>query len=166
VTAAEAKHQKEDIKKANRKTLTRIIILYLVGVFFVSLNVSYDDKDLLPLDKRADDQGGSRSPFIIAIANAHIPGLAHFANILFVFAAWSAGTAFLYASSRTLHSLANEGRVWPQALAAGLKKVNQFGVPHNAVLACSLVGLLGLLGGKDSKPQDVLYINHQAFLLI
>ncbi|KAF8544011.1 amino acid permease/ SLC12A domain-containing protein [Trichophaea hybrida] len=159
VTAAESENPKEDIKMANRKTITRTIILYLFGVFFVSLNVPYDDKTLLRLDQGINEGGGGHSPFIIAFAEAGIPSLANFANILFVFAAWSAGTAFLYAASRTLHSLAAENRIWPQVLGSNLNKVNRFGVPHNAVIACSLVGLLGFLGtGKDKKPQEALDI--------
>ncbi|KAF8248373.1 hypothetical protein K440DRAFT_548381, partial [Wilcoxina mikolae CBS 423.85] len=157
VTAGETEHQKEDIKKASRKTVTRIIILYLVGVFFITLNTPYDQETLLRLDQGVNGRGGSHSPFMIAIVRAGIPGLPHFANMLFAFAAWSAGTAFLYASSRTLHSLATEDRVWPQSLANKLKRVNRFGVPQNALIACSLVGVLGFMGtGKGGKPYNAL----------
>jgi len=160
VTAGETQHQKEDIKKASRKTVTRILILYLVGVFFITLVTPYDQDTLLRLNQGVNGRGGSHSPFIIAIVKADIPGLAHFANMLFTFTAWSAGTAFLYASSRTLHSLAMEDRVWPQPLANKLKRVNRFGVPQNAIIICSLVGVLGFLGtGKGSKPQDVLHMH-------
>jgi amino acid transporter len=157
VTAGESEYQKEDIKKANHKTVTRIIILYLVGVLIITFNVPYDHENLVRFHHGVSAKGGAHSPFIIAIAGAEVHGLAHFANALFVFTAWSAGTAFLYASSRTLHSLAVEDRVWPRGLGGKLKRVNSFGVPRNAVVACSTVGLLGFMGtGNGRKPQDAL----------
>ena len=156
IAAAEAHHQGQDLKSANRKTILRLACLYMFAVFLVSLNVPYDHEQLLVFNS-GKQLSGSRSPFIIAMAEAGFVRLAHVTNAYFIFSTWSCATSNMYSASRILYSLASN-RYMPAfgLVRHKLASTTARGVPLNSIVACSFFGLLGLLGvGGQGRAQNV-----------
>lgn len=146
-----------DIKPATRKTLVRIFSLYLIMILSVVINVSRKHPNLLALYS-GHPPSSANSPIMIALVEAAVRGkpgyksLAHFANVLFAFSAWSCACSALYISSRTLHALAVQGRLPTRYLCETLRKTNKRHVPQNALYACFAFGLIGYLAsGKDAR---------------
>src|SRR5579862_4200599 len=98
IAAAEALHQGQDLKSANRKTLLRMVCLYMSAIFLVTFNVPYDHENLLPFNT-TKQLSGSNSPFIIAMAEAGFFSLANVTNGYFIFSAWSCATSNMYSAS-------------------------------------------------------------------
>jgi amino acid permease len=152
IAAAEARHQGQDLKSANRKTFLRLVCLYMFAIFLVSFNVPYDHKNLLPFNT-TEQLSGSNSPFIIAMAEAGLFGLANVTNGYFIFAAWSCTLSNMYSASRTLYSLAlNQYMPEFGGLREKLATTTHRGVPLNSIIACTLFGFLAALSLGD-KPQ-------------
>ena len=72
--------------------------------------------------------GAGSSPFVVGVTNAGIRTLDSIINAVILASAWSAGNAFLYASSRSLCSLAVSGNA-PRIFT----RCNSWGVPYVAV---------------------------------
>jgi yeast amino acid transporter len=90
MTAAEAKFPRRDLPKAARFMYLLPVGFYLVAIILVGLNINY-------LDPRLDHPhvpGGlltaRRSPFVLPIIDAGIPGLPGFFNACFIFSALTA----------------------------------------------------------------------------
>ncbi|KAI9767628.1 MAG: hypothetical protein M1839_004459 [Geoglossum umbratile] len=157
IAAAEARHQGQDLKSANRKTFLRLACLYMSAIFMVTFNVPYDHKELLRF--KSDEQlSGSKSPFIIAMAEAGYFGLANFANGYFIFSTWSCAASNLYSASRILYSLAlNEYMPEFRGVREKLATTTMRGVPRNSIFTCAVFGLLGFLSiGEKTQAQKAL----------
>lgn len=98
VTAAEAESPRQDLPTAARYMYLLPVSLYLVGIFLVGLCINYLDPklphphvDYYPTGSRLDGiTTGTRSPFVIVIQTAGIPGLPGFLNAAFLFSALTA----------------------------------------------------------------------------
>lgn len=156
IAAAEARHQGQDLKWANRKTILRLSCLYMFAVFLVAFNVPYDHPRLLVFN--SDKQlSGIRSPFIIAMAEAGFFRLARVTNAYFIFSTWSCATSNMYSASRILYSLALNRYMPAFGLVRDkLASTTSRGVPLKSIATCSLFGLLAFLsiGGKG-RAQNV-----------
>jgi amino acid permease len=157
IAAAEAKHQGQQLKAANRKTLLRMVCLYMSAIFLLTLNVPYDHERLLVFDS-SKQISSSSSPFIIAMAEAGLFRLAHVTSGYFIFAVWSCATSNMYSASRILYSLA-KNHYMPEfwGLRKKLATLTTRGVPLNSIIACTLFGILGFLGiGEKPLAAKVL----------
>ena len=126
ITAAEIRNPTRNIPLAIRGVWVRILLFYIVGVFVLGLISPSNDPGLASHTGNA-----ASSAWVLAIQRAGIKVLPHIANACFlstlsvvtlvlmcaVFnppttlaSAWSAGSASLYASSRTLYGLAKIGQ--------------------------------------------------------
>jgi amino acid transporter len=159
IAAAEARYRSQDLKSANRKTILRMVCLYMFGIFLVSFNVPYDHEKLLRFNSHAQ-LSGSRSPFVIAMAEAGFFGLANLTNGYFIFATWSCALSNMYSASRILYSLAlNHYMPELRGLREKLATTTNRGVPLNSVVACTLFGFLGFLSiGNKPEAQKVLFV--------
>ena len=72
--------------------------------------------------------------------NLGVSGLPHLVNALLVTSIYSAGDAYVYCASRTLHGLAHDGHA-----PAFLKKCTKSGVPIYCLLITMLFPFLSLL---------------------
>ena len=100
VTAAEAESPRRDLPTAARYMYLLPVSLYLVAIFLVGLCINYLDSRLphphvgyysTGSGSRLDGiTTGTRSPFVIVIENAGIPGLPGFLNAAFIFSALTA----------------------------------------------------------------------------
>lgn len=80
------------------------------------------------------------SPYVIAMERLNINGLPHFVNAIVMTSVFSAGNGYVFASSRTLYTMAEQGRA-PKIFTKTLRS----GVPIYAVLACLVFALLAML---------------------
>ena len=147
-TLGEAENPRRTVPRAIRTVFFRLLFFYVGGIFIISVLVNYDNPLLL---NETGAGTASASPFVIAIQNAGIPALPSIANAVFLISAWSAGNSDLYASSRTLYSLAVE-----RQLPAIFRKCTKRGLPITCVIATGVFGLLAYLA-TGSATADVAF---------
>ena len=141
VTAGETGDPTRAIPKAVNTVPVRILIFYVL-----SLGVMLC---LLPWDKI----GSEGSPFVQVFAGLGIPFAEHMINAVVLTAALSAMNSIIYAASRTMYGLAEQGHA-PRSFT----RVSRFGVPvwPVGIIMICLVGGLGLF----------LWIPDQLFLVV
>ncbi|KAJ3086101.1 hypothetical protein HK102_013513 [Quaeritorhiza haematococci] len=163
ITAGETKNPRKTVPKAIYGTFWRILLFYILSIFVMGLVIRNDDPHLLD---SADRNDVTVAPFTMVLSrvpairipflsntsftlfsnddtgnNTGIPLAAHIMNGVILSAVLSAGNSAMYAASRTLMALAQEGRA-PQVFA----QVNARGVPFNALCVTTAVGCLAFLG--------------------
>jgi amino acid transporter len=156
ITAAENKdlRSEETVKIATRKICLRLILLYTLATFTVSLNVPYTYPTMI--DSSVISFGyGENSAFVISAVLNRLPGWPIIINDFIIFSALSAAINGCYNASRTLHALASDRGAWPdwapvQALRVRLERTH-YGIPHVAVIVSWLFGLLAFLGSTANS---------------
>jgi amino acid transporter len=68
LTAGESKNPARDVPKAVRFVFWRVLIIFMGGIFFISLCVPWTDPNLLSGTSKT-----ARSPFVISFVNAGLP---------------------------------------------------------------------------------------------
>lgn len=128
MAAAEAENPKETIPKAINQVVFRILIFYVGSLTILLSLVSWNHLELGGLDK---------SPFVMIFSQLGIQWAAHLLNFIILTAALSVYNSGMYANSRMLFSLSQQGNA-PKILS----KVNKQGVPIVATLfsACLIFG--------------------------
>jgi amino acid transporter len=116
----------------------------MVALTIVSLLVPYGDPRLL---NGSSSEDAKASPFVIAINNAGISGLPSVFNVVILIAVLSVGNSSIYASSRTIAALADQGQA-PRFLAY----VDRQGRPLWAIVLASFFGFLCYVvgGGQET----------------
>lgn len=108
-SAGESENPRKNIPKAVRRTFWRIIIFYVLGTLALGMIVSSNDQNLLGA-QASGAPGAARSPWVIGITNAGISVLPSIINAVVLTSATSSANAFLYAGSRSLYALAQNGQ--------------------------------------------------------
>ncbi|KAG7664239.1 DIP5 [[Candida] subhashii] len=124
ITFSETRNPRRSIPKAIKLTFYRIVIFYILAIFWLGMCVSPKD----PLLLSASGNTASASPFVIAIKNAHIKGLDHVINACILIFVLSAANSDMYVCSRTVYSLAVAGYA-PKFFT----KTNALGVPYYGI---------------------------------
>ncbi|KAF5318205.1 hypothetical protein D9758_018628 [Tetrapyrgos nigripes] len=140
LAAGEAKYPRKNIPKSVKTVYIRICLFYVLGALCVGLLVSQDDPAL-----NLGDSTAASSPFVIAFQRAGIEAVPHIVNGALLTAAWSAGNADVYTSSRALYGLALAGNA-PKVFLKTTKR----GLPWVALIPSAAFGLLGLMSLGDS----------------
>lgn len=135
VGAGETSNPQKTIPSAIRWTFWGIFSLFIATVFFVGINVPYDDARL-----SSDKQDASASPLVLVAIRAGVSVLPSIINAVLLTAVLSAANSDLYSSSRILLGLAEDGHA-PKFF----KKTNAWGTPYYSVGFCCLFGFLGFL---------------------
>ncbi|KAJ4158372.1 uncharacterized protein LMH87_008901 [Akanthomyces muscarius] len=135
VGAGETANPRKTIPSAIRWTFWGIFSLFIATVFFVGINVPYDDERLA-----SDKQDASASPLVLVAVRAGIRVLPDIINAVLLTAVLSAANSDLYSSSRILIGLAEDGHA-PRIF----KRTNKWGTPYLSVAFCCLFGFLGFL---------------------
>lgn len=136
VAAGESENPRKNVPRAIKQVFWRILLFYILSILIIGLIVPYDD----PLLLRSDVTDISVSPFTLVFIKAGIAPAAHIMNAVILTTVLSAGNSGLYASSRTLLDLANEGKA-PKFF----RKITKNGVPIWCVLATAVIGMLAFL---------------------
>ncbi|KAJ0270598.1 hypothetical protein COL940_011556 [Colletotrichum noveboracense] len=135
LTAGESANPARDVPKAVKSVLWRICGIFLLGIFFLTITVPYNDPNLLSATSKT-----ARSPFVIAFTRVGANAGAHVVNAIILVTMFSAINAALYVGSRTLYGLAQEGQA-PKIFAW----TNKNGVPVVSLVVMNLIGFLSLL---------------------
>ncbi|KAJ8112532.1 hypothetical protein OPT61_g5116 [Boeremia exigua] len=141
ITAGEMRHPRKNLPRAANTYFLRLVVFYVLGVICIGIVAPSDDARLTN-----GSAGAGSSPFVVGISNAGIRVLPSIVNAGILSSAWSAGNAFLYASSRSLYSLAVAGNA-PQIFL----RCNRWGVPYVAVGVSALFSLLSYLNVSNSS---------------
>lgn len=141
MAAAEADDPKKTIPKAINQVVIRILIFYVGSLTILLSLVPWNQLDLGGLDK---------SPFVMIFSQLGIGWAAHLLNFIILTAALLVYNSGMYANSRMLYGLAQQGNA-----PAVFKKVNKEGVPIPAVLL-SAVLIFGCVLLNYFVPEDAL----------
>lgn len=127
VTAGETKNPETTLPRAIHTTLARLIIFFIGSITVMA--------SLIPWQKA----GASESPFVLVFNSIGLPFAGDLMNFVVLTAILSAANSGLYASTRMLWSLANEGTI-PLKVA----KTNSHGIPMLALCLSMVGGILAL----------------------
>ena len=141
MAAAEANDPKKTIPKAINQVVFRILIFYIGSLTILLSLVPWNQLDLGGLDK---------SPFVMIFSQMGIGWAAHLHNFIILTAALSVYNSGMYANSRMLYGLAEQGNA-PKVFA----KTNKQGVPVPAVLLSALL-IFGCVLLNYFVPEDAL----------
>jgi lysine-specific permease len=136
VAAGESENPRKNVPKAIKQVFWRIVLFYILAILIIGLIVPYDDPQLL----KSDVSDVSISPFTLVFLKAGIAPAADVMNAVILTTVLSAGNSGLYASSRTLLDLANEGKA-PKIF----RKITKNGIPIYCVLLTAAIGMLAFL---------------------
>lgn len=140
IGAGETANPRKAIPQAIRWTFWGNFSLFVATVFFVGINIPFDNPDL-----QSGATNASASPLVIVAKLAGVQVLPDIINAVLLTAVLSAAASDVYSSTRILYALADEG------LAPNLfKKTNRFGTPYWSVAFCSLLGLLAFLNVSEN----------------
>ncbi|KAJ5098133.1 Arginine permease CAN1 [Penicillium argentinense] len=140
VAAGETENPRKTIPRAIKTTFIRIILFFVLTVFFIGLLVPSDNEDLL-----SDSSNATASPFVIAAKLAGVKVLPSIINAVLLTVVLSAANSNIYSGSRILVGLANEGFAF-----SFFTKTTKGGVPFIGVFLTSAIGLLGFLNVSNS----------------
>ncbi|KAH7102069.1 amino acid permease-domain-containing protein [Auriculariales sp. MPI-PUGE-AT-0066] len=135
----EAENPRVTMKTAVRAIFYRIVLLYVISLWLIGLCISRSDEWLLDANNNAAATA-AKAPFVVVIRRAGITVLDHIVNAVILTSAFSSGNEFMYASSRALFQLAQQGQA-----PAFFTKVNKQGVPIYGVAVTFCFSLLSFL---------------------
>ncbi|MGT2829871.1 amino acid permease [Streptococcus hillyeri] len=124
IAAGETDNPKKAVPEAIKSTIGLLVAFFVLTIFVLAA--------LLPMS----EAGVTEAPFVLVLDKIGIPYAADIMNFIILTAILSASTSGLYASSRMLWSLANEGMI-----SKNLVKINKHGVPMRGMLL-SMVGVI------------------------
>lgn len=148
ISAGEAKNPRRAVPKAINKVFFRILLFYILSLFFVGMLVPYNDPRI-----SSSTSFISSSPFIIAIQNANTKVLPHIFNAVILMTVISAANSNVYVGSRILYGL---------AVAKNAPRIFTFctkqGVPYYGVIATSIMGALAYLTCAETASQGFTWL--------
>lgn len=128
VAAGETKNPGENIPRAVRSTVLRLLILFVGSITVIAALLPYEEAGL------------TSSPFVDVFAYVGVPYAANIMNFVIITALLSAGNSGLFSCGRMLFSLAEEGHA-PRALL----RLTRRGIPIVALSVSMAVGLVSLV---------------------
>ena len=141
VAAAESAEPRRAVVRATNAVMWRVLIFFVGSVLLVVTILPWNDARL------------GQSPYVAALDVMRIPGAADIMNGIVLTAVLSCLNSGLYTASRVLFALARRG----DAPAATLK-TNRRGVPVKAILACTIVGYIGVAMAYISPNQVFMFL--------
>ena len=149
MAAAEAENPEKTIPKAINQVVFRILIFYVGSLTILLSLVPWNQLDLGGLDK---------SPFVMIFSQLGIDWAAHLLNFIILTAALSVYNSGMYANSRMLYGLAQQGNA-PKIFS----KTNKSGVPIPAVLLSAAL-IFGCVLLNYFVPEDAL--GHLMYIVV
>ena len=125
---AKRKIPEKNIPKAIRTLVVRVLLFYILAIFVLSALVPWKQAGVL------------ESPFVTVFDMIGIPYAADIMNFVILTAILSVGNRGLFACTRILYSLSQDGMAHPM-----FGKLNKRGVPVYALLVTLIFALLSLL---------------------
>lgn len=152
MVAGEARRPRVYIKNAFKTVYWRFGAFFILGAICVGIVLPYNDPELLSVLK-AGESSAAASPYVIAMKNLKIGGLPHLVNALLITSIFSAGNTYTYCATRSLYSLAIEGRA-PKFL----RKCTRNGVPIYCFIVVMFFPFLSFLQLSDDSAKVLTYL--------
>ncbi len=149
MAAAEAENPEKTIPKAINQVVFRILIFYVGALTILLSLVPWNQLELGGLDK---------SPFVMIFSQLGIGWAAHLLNFIILTAALSVYNSGMYANSRMLYGLAQQGNA-PKVFM----QVNKQGTPIPAVLFSAAL-IFGCVLLNYFVPEDAL--SHLIYIVV
>lgn len=124
IAAGETDNPQKAVPQAIKSTIGLLVIFFVLTIVVLA--------SLLPMS----EAGMTEAPFVLVLDKIGFPYAADIMNFIILTAILSASTSGLYASSRMLWSLANEGMISKE-----LVKINKHGVPMRGMIL-SMIGVV------------------------
>ncbi|WML40888.1 amino acid permease [Neobacillus sp. OS1-2] len=141
VAVTETKDAERVLPKIIKGAVWRVIIFYIFPILIIC--------GMMPWDK----VGGADSPFVQVFTSTGLPGAAHIMNFVLLTAVLSAANSGIYATSRTLFSMAQSG-VAPK----GLAKLSTKGIPLTGIMITSVCIIAGVYLAYLTPSQVISYL--------
>ncbi len=145
VAAAESKEPARAIAAMTTTLTLRVVLFYVLSIFLVIVAVNWTT--IKP----------GHSPFVAALAQIGIPGVALGMNIIVLTAVLSCLNSGLYVTSRALFALAAHGDA-PQALVT----LNARKVPARAILAGTIFAYGAIFASIQSPTGVFVFLNNSS----
>lgn len=146
IMGGEAASPRFSMAHATKLVPFRVNVVYMLGVMFTTLLVPSDDNRLL------GGQGVAASPFVIAVEDSGIPGIASLLNVGMMIGVLGIAAEAIYLSSRILRTMAHQ-----RLISERLAKVDNKGRPRMALLITCIFGLIVAyiqLAGKSAPSLE------------
>ncbi|WML25261.1 amino acid permease [Neobacillus sp. OS1-33] len=141
VAVTETKDAEKVLPKIIKGAVWRVIIFYILPILIIC--------GLMPWNKVT----GADSPFVQVFSTTGLPGAAHIMNFVLLTAVLSAANSGIYATSRTLFSMAQSG-VAPK----GLARLSAKGIPLTGIMLTSICILAGVYLAYLTPSQVIGYL--------
>ncbi|KAL8806656.1 MAG: hypothetical protein Q9182_001184 [Xanthomendoza sp. 2 TL-2023] len=156
VTVGEAQNPRRVIPRAIKLTFWRIVVFYVLSVLLIGMLVPYNSDRLSFATKTATTgTSASASPFVVAMIDSGITGLAGFLNACILIFVFSAANSDLYIATRTLYGLAKEGNSARIFAVTDSRGVPIYALGLSAAIAC--IAFLNV--ADDSKKVFTYFVN-------
>lgn len=144
LTAAEADQPRKSLPKATKQVFWRIAMFYMVSLTLITFLVPSDSPRLLG----ASSVDVTASPFVIAIQAGGISGLPSVMNAVILISVISVGSSSVYATSRTLASLSEQGLA-PKVCGY----IDRAGRPLVAIIITNVFGLISFIAASGRQAE-------------
>lgn len=152
MVSGEAKRPRVYIKSAFKTVYFRFGAFFILGALCVGVVLPYNDPELTQV-VTSGEKSAAASPYVIAMKNLKITGLPHLVNALLITSIFSAGNTYTYCATRTLYSLAIEGRA-PKIL----RKCTKNGVPIYCFVVVMFFPFLSFLQLSDNAAKVLTWL--------
>lgn len=132
VTAGESEDPEHAVPKAIHSVFWRLLIFYMLSIFVIAAIIPYTSPNLLA----SADGNIAMSPFTLVFRRAGLAAAASVMNAIVLTAVLSSANSGMYASTRMLYSLADDGYA-PKFFARTTKN----GIPMASLLATTVISL-------------------------
>lgn len=149
LAAAEAQNVRVAIPRAIKQVFWRILMFYMVSLTLICFLVPSNSDRLLG----SSSVDVTASPFVIAIENGGISGLPSVMNAVILISCVSVGSSSVYATSRTLTALSEQGLA-PKICGY----IDRAGRPMVAIVITNIFALIAFIAasGKEGEIFDWL----------
>lgn len=141
VAVTETKDAERVLPQVIAGTIWRVIIFYVLPILIIC--------GIIPWDKVS----GADSPFVQVFSLAGLPGAAHVMNFVLLTAVLSAANSGIYATSRTLFSMAQSGEA-PKSFG----QTSSTGIPLQGIMITALVILIGIFLAYLTPDRVISYL--------
>ena len=154
MVSGEAKRPRVYIKNAFKTVYWRFGVFFIVGALCTGIVIPSNDPTLIQILSSGHGGGtAAASPYVIAMKNLSIPVLPHITNALLVTSIFSAGNTYTYCATRSLYSLAVEGRA-PKIF----RKCTKNGVPIYCFAITMIFPFLSFLQASDNSAKVLTWL--------
>jgi amino acid transporter len=155
MVSGEAKRPRTYIKNAFKTVYIRFGIFFIMGALCTGIVIPYNDPTLVGILGGESHGGGTAaaSPYVIAMKNLAIPVMPSITNALLVTSIFSAGNTYTYCATRSMYTLALEGRA-PKIF----RKCTKNGVPIYCFAITMVFPFLSFLQVSDDSSKVLTWL--------